>query len=85
MTLPCQRLLPTNITLTLYIVPITAQQVLTNYLDLSNVLTGRLVCEGWRKTFGTAVKQLQLQQPGSARATLALGLKAAAAKHPLCA
>jgi hypothetical protein len=59
--------------------PFNARQVLTNYLDFSNVLTGRRVCQGWRSSFGPAIKQLQLQQPGSVRAAVSLGRKAAAA------
>ena len=54
-------------------------QVLVDYLELSSLLTGRLVCQAWRGSFSAAVKQLQLEQPASVRAGTALGRKAAAA------
>ena len=55
------------------------QQALLDYLDFSSLLTGRLVCQAWRGTFSTAVKQLHLEQPASARTALNVGRKAAAA------
>ena len=53
--------------------------MLLDYLDFSSLLTGRLVCQAWRGTCSTPVKQLQLEQPASAKTALALGRKAAAA------
>lgn len=58
---------------------LTQPQVLLELLDLQSLLTARLVCQAWHGSFSTAVKQLLLEQPASARAALSLGCKAAAA------